>query len=290
MALLLGWSLYRTVADYGQHVQSEAAYYNFESGAAELASEVNAFLGSGWHEGLRLQVPATMPLCSRQVYLDDRLWRDWASLRYLIPKTQSLTLLSEVGKMAAMSVPDQVRLIVWPYQDYSAHLSLLPLNSLIAVREGPWERGDLEKQARLLCLIYEVTPGASAPTNLQVRFEQGIGLLGYRWQGSAGGLELYLYWQTAHAVGADYTVFVQWRRGSEMIAQSDSYPAGGYYATHLWRPGDIVEDTHLLQTAAVPLPDEGVSVGMYSLQTMTRLQVLDLSGTPIADQVTIELP
>lgn len=290
MALLLGWSLYTTVSDYGQHVHSEAAYYNFESGAARLASEVNAYLGSGWQDGSDLRVPVTIPMPSRRAYLDDRLWRDWASLRYLIPETQSFILLSEAGSAPLMSTPHQVRLIVWPYDDYSAHLSLMPLSSLIAVREGPLERGDLEKQARLLCVVYEATTGASAPTNLQVRFEQGIELLGYRWQTTAAGLELYLYWQAAHPVQADYTVFVQWRRGSEMIAQSDSYPARGYYATHLWRSGDIVEDPHLLATPAVALPGEGLSVGMYSLQTMARLQVLDLSVAPIADQVTIELP
>ena len=290
IGLLLGWSVYATVSNYGQHMQSEAAYYNFESGATELASEVNAFLDSGWHEGLGLQAPATMSLPNRQAYLDDRLWRDWASLRYLVPETQGFMLLSGIGKVPVNSIPDEVRLIVWPYDDYSAHLSLLPLNSLISVREGPWERGDLEEQARLLCLIYEATPGAPAPSNLQVQFEQGIGLLGYRWQSSASGLELYLYWRAAQPLEAGYTVFVQWRRGPEMIAQSDSYPARGSYATHLWRPGDIVEDAHVLETATTPLPGEGISVGMYSLQTMTRLRVLDPSGTEIADQVTIALP
>ncbi len=290
LALLFCYSLHATISDYGQHVQSEAAYYNFESGTAELASEINAFLGSGWHEGSGLQVPAAMPMSSRRIYLDDRLWRDWASLRYLVPETQSLILLSKVGDAPLAPTPDQARLIVWPYDDYSSHLSALPPDSLISVREGPLERGDLEEQARLLCVIYEARPSAPAPTNLQVQLEQGIGLLGYRWQSSAGGLELYLYWQAARPVETDYTVFVQWRRGSEMIAQSDSYPARGYYATRLWRPGDIVEDPHPLETTTVPMPGEAVSVGMYSLQTMTRLQVLDPSGAPIADQVTIELP
>ncbi len=290
IALLLSLSLYTTVSDYGQHARSEAAYYNFESGAAELASQVNAFLGAGWHEGSGLQVPQTMPDSSRRVYLDDRLWRDWASLRYLVLQTQSLTLLSEVGAVSRAPVPDEVRLIVWPYEDHSPHLRVLPPDSLISVREGPLERGDLEKRARLLCVIYEAAGGAPAPQNLRVQLEQGIELLGYRWQTTAGGLELYLYWQVTRPVEADYTVSVQWRRGSEMIAQSDSYPARGYYATHLWRSGDVVEDPHLLETATVPLPDEGVSVGMYSLQTMTRLQVLDTSGAAMADQVTIDLP
>jgi len=40
------------------------------------------------------------------------------------------------------------------------------------------------------------------------------------------------------------------------------------------------------------VPGEGysVSVGLYSLQTMTRLQVLDDSGAFVADAATIVLP
>jgi hypothetical protein len=290
MVLLLGWSLYTTVNDYCQHAKGEAAYYNFESGAAELASEINVFLGSGWHDGSGLQVPEAMPVAGRRVYLDDRLWRDWASLRYLVPETQGVTLLSEASSGPQLSTPDPVRLVVWPYDEYSSHLSLLPPDSLITVREGPLEKGDLETQARLLCVVYEASAGMSVPNNLCAQLEQGIALLGYRWHTTADGLKIHLYWQAARPVESDYTVFVHWRRNGVMIAQSDTYPARGYYPTRLWRSGDLVEDPHLLATPTVPLPVEGVSVGMYSLQTMTRLQVLDASGAPTADHITIELP
>jgi hypothetical protein len=148
----------------------------------------------------------------------------------------------------------------------------------------------LEEQARLLCVTYEASTDVAAPSNRRAQLEEGIELLGYRWQATAKGLKLYLYWQAARRPEADFTVFVHWQRGSEMVAQSDSQPARGYYPTHLWRGGDVVEDGHALATTTVPLSGETVSVGMYSLQTMTRLQVLDPSGTPIADQVTIELP
>ena len=290
MVVLLAWSLYSTASDYSQHVQSEATYYNFESGVAELASEINGFLDSGWHEGSGLQVPAPRPIPDRRVYLDDRLWADWASLRYLVPESQGLTLLSQASTAPPMPSPDRVRLIVWPYQEHTAPVELLPSDSLIAVREGSLERGDLEEQARLLCVTYEASAGRPVPNNRRVRFEEGIELLGYRWETGEEGPELYLYWQATRPLETDYTVFVHWPRGSEMIAQSDSYPARAYYPTHLWRRGDVIEDPHLLATSTAPLPGDLVSVGMYSLQTMTRLQVLDASGAPTADHVTIELP
>jgi 4-amino-4-deoxy-L-arabinose transferase-like glycosyltransferase len=290
VVMLLGWSLYMTVSDYYQHSQSEAAYYNFESGAAELASEINVFRGSGWHDGLGLLVPEHTPISGHRVYLDDRLWRDWASLRYLVPETGGLTLLSKVGSAPRVPAPDRVRLVVWPYDDYSSFLSLLPPDSVISVREGPLERGDLEVEARLLCVVYEASTDVAVPDNLRAQLQQGITLLGYRWQATAEGPKLCLYWQAARTVQDDYTVFVHWSRDGTMIAQSDALPARGYYSTDLWRSGDMVEDPHLLATPAIPLPGEGVSVGMYSLQTMTRLQVLDAPGAPIADHITIELP
>jgi len=75
IALVLIPSLYATVNDYFfHHARSEAVYYNFETGAVELASEVNRFVGTGWHQGAGLYVPGEKPKKSQgRVYLDERL-------------------------------------------------------------------------------------------------------------------------------------------------------------------------------------------------------------------------
>ena len=52
----------------------------------------------------------------------------------------------------------------------------------------------------------------------------------------------------------------------------------------------IVADDHPLAASVVPAQGDLISVGLYSLQTMKRLQVLDSSGAAVADHVTIELP
>lgn len=291
VVLLLGWSLYATVNDYFfHHVRSEAAYYNFETGAVELAAQVNRFVGTGWHFGSGLRVLEEMPVPHRRVYLDERLWRDWTSLRYLVPDTPNLMLLGESASPPAPQSEDEVWLIVWPYAEDNQYLTLLPMGRLISVREGPLERGDLEEQARLLSVIYEAVPAGQVPSNLQVPFERGIELLGYEWDNELNGTRLRLFWHAGAALDADYSVFVHWRRGDQVVAQSDSYPAQGYYPTHLWRPGDIVADDHLLTPSLVPGEGDLISVGLYSLQTMKRLQVLDRSGAAVADHVTIELP
>ncbi len=290
VALVLGLSLYTTVNDYFfQHVRSEAAYYNFEAGAVELAAEVNRFIGTGWHQesGLRVLEKASRP--QRRLYLDERLWHDWASLRYLVPDAFGVVLLGE----SAPPLPtpeDEVRLIVWPYAEYSQHLALLPTGRLISVREGPLERGDLEQQARLLCVTYEAMSADQVPSNLQVQFERGVELLGYELRPDFQGTHLRLFWRAGAVLDADYSVFVHLTRGDQRVAQSDSYPAQGYYPTHLWRAGDIIADDHLLTALVGPGEGYSVSVGLYSLQTMTRLQVLDDSGAFVADAATIVLP
>ena len=288
LAVLFAFSLYTTMNDYFvRHVRSEAVYYNFEAGAVELAAEINGFLGTGWRPGTE---HSNTPSQDRSLYLDERLWRDWTSLRYLVPEADSLMLLGTATPPPTSA--DEVRVVVWPYADYQSALALLPPNHVISVWAGPSERGDLEKEARLLCLTYQAGPAASVPSNVQVHFQRGIELVGYEWgwYPHTGSL-LRLFWRAGTELDQDYSVFVHLVQNGQQVDQSDSYPAQGYYATHLWRPGDVVADEHLL-TALVP-PRKGYSllVGLYLLPTLERLQVLDAErGEPKADAVTIVLP
>jgi hypothetical protein len=222
------------------------------------------------------------------VYLDEQLWRDWTSLRYLVMDSPSLALVDRSTSSPATG--GEAWLVVWPYADSLAYAGLLPPEQLISVREGPWEKGDLEDQPRLLCIIYEARPALQAPSNLQARFEREVELLGYQWLTQLNGLGLRLFWRAGAVLDADYSVFVHWRRDGRMMAQSDTYPAQGYYPTRLWRPGDIVVDDHLLKASTATGEGDSISVGLYSLQTMKRLKVLDRTGAAVADHVTIEPP
>jgi len=277
-----------TVNDYfARHVRSEAAYYNFESAAVELASEINGFLGSGWTAGPRM--PSGPASASRRLYLDERLWHDWASLRFLVPDTPNLVILGQ--DTVAATLADEARVVVWPYAEHGQYLSLLPTNRLISVRAGPLERGDLEKEARLLCITYSAEPADAVPTNLLAHFEQGIDLLGYALESTPTGTLLRLYWRAAQALNVDYSVFVHLTQNGQMAEPSDSYPAQGYYPTHLWRAGDVVADDHSLKAALEPGKGYSVAVGLYSLQTMIRLQVLaPPSGASAGDAVVITFP
>ena len=278
-----------TVRDYFvRQAPSQATYFNFESGASELAGEINRFLDAGGDSAQELSVGARFPV-ERCVYLAEQLWQNWVSLRYLVPESAGLIILGSDGP--APAPVSNTMIAVWPYADYAATLSLLPQGRLISVRNGPLERGDLEKEARLLCRIYETRPIESVPSNINEHLEQGIELLGYELLPEGERTTLRLYWRATAAVDKDYSVFVHVRRNGQMVTQSDSAPAEGNYATHLWRPGDVVADDHLLETEVRAGSGLAVQVGMYLLETMTRLNVLSADLSTIkGDLITIILP
>ena len=288
VALVLTFGLSDTIADYfGDHATSPYLRYNFETAAVDLAVQANRFLGSGW-DGTKLWAEQNHPLSGRHLYMADRLWRDWASVRFLVPRSPNLTILQEGGKLPKV-YSDEVMLIVWPYEEYQQYLSLLPAESLIAVNEGSLERGDLETEARLLYITFTATPTATSSVEPEARFERGLTLVGHRLDiTSPQELRLDLLWRAEVEIEADYSVFVHLTRDDTILAQDDSFPAQGYYPTSLWRVGDIVNDEHTLVLPEPYDPDSHkIIIGLYKWQTMDRLQILDEAGQPISDHLAL---
>jgi len=300
VALLLVFGLGDTTVDYfGHHAASQDLSYNFETAAVDLATQANRFLGTGW-DGTGLGAGGEPPLPGRHLYIADCLWQDWASVRFLVPSSPNLTILAESAKLPQVSsdlglssrrrTETEVMLILWPYEDYGQYLSLLPVGSTIAAQEGSLERGDLEKEARLLYVTFTATPTTIPSGESEARFEKGLTLVGHRLTAvSPQELRLSLLWRAEAEIEMDYTVFVHLTHDEAILAQDDSFPAGGYYPTSLWRVGDIVSDEH---TLALPEPyDPGrhkLIVGFYQLETLHRLQVLDEAGQPVSDHLILE--
>ena len=267
----------RDVSDYARHLRSEAVYYNFEGGATELSAEVNRFLGIGW-SGRSPIIPVT----GRRAYIDAKLWRDWASLRYLCPDSEALEIWEQVGRVANPPPEKDILLVLWPYQDLEPALSLLPRDKVISLRRGAWERGDLEEHSRLLYVAFRSLSADAVPRNVDAVWEGDIRLLGYRLVPTGDdALLVELYWQAHQAVEASYTVFCHLLCQGEPIGQHDGLPAEGYYPTERWRLGDIVEDRHLARLTA-PYDERTceVEVGLYRRETMQRLALLDEGGQP----------
>jgi len=272
---------------YALHLQSEDAYYNFEAGATGLAADVNAFVGVGW-QGKGLHVPrASSDARSARAYVAPRLWRDWASLRYLAAPAAGRGLVTDEPSSALLAGADEVALYVWPFEDNTAAYALLPGERLIIAEEGTLERGDLEAEARLLYARVRAAPLSAMPAGIEVgaRWEQGIDLLRYEVVALGDGrLAVDLYWRAGQALGKDYTVFVHVLEDGILRAQHDGPAASGYYGTDCWRPGDVVRDRHVLEITEPAVGREyEIRVGLYWWETMEHLAPLSADGVPLQD-------
>jgi mannosyltransferase len=98
-------------------------------------------------------------------------------------------------------------------------------------------------------------------------------------------LTVTLYWQALQPMELSYTVFLHLLGPSnEIFGQKDGLPQDGTYATSSWQPGEVVVDqrTFTVDPGAPPVTHT-LEVGMYRLETLTRLPVLDASGQPVPD-------
>ncbi|MBI2911721.1 MAG: hypothetical protein HYY05_06230 [Chloroflexi bacterium] len=119
------------------------------------------------------------------------------------------------------------------------------------------------------------------------RFGGSLDLLGYDLPPSAQGgapLDLRLLWRAAQPVAADYTLFVHLLdQQGRLLAQEDSFPAGGLYPTSAWRAGEVVEDLrHLSLPASAAGQQITVALGWYRLDTGQRLPLDDGASTQSA--------
>ena len=142
----------------------------------------------------------------------------------------------------------------------------------------------------------------AAPPTIQVPLDlslgEGIQLLGYD-VGAQGGcrldeagqqilvtepgacsVDLVLYWKALDLVEQDYTVFTHVvGADGAVLAQQDNKPQGGGFPTRDWFPGDVIPDGYSLALPAdAPPGDYGLEVGMYLLETASRLEAYDADG------------
>lgn len=143
-------------------------------------------------------------------------------------------------------------------------------------------------------------PGASS-----ARLEDDIEFLGYALTNASGKTMdvLYpgdtvivdLYWRSHSKVPRNYTVFVH------LVGQAynpatqgpvwgghDSQPLDGGYPTSQWFINEIIMDRHTLTLdAQAPAGDYELEAGMYLLETMKRLAVLDSQGRAVDDRIVL---
>ena len=78
-------------------------------------------------------------------------------------------------------------------------------------------------------------------------------------------MEVILYWQPVQELSTDYTSYVHLTTADGAgIAQNDHRPGGNFYPSSLWKPGEILRDSHSLTLPDTLAPGEyNLRVGMY---------------------------
>ena len=143
------------------------------------------------------------------------------------------------------------------------------------------------------------------PETYPAQFGAGIQLLGYGLMGARGQpvtvlhpgeeLTLDLHWRAAQKVEQDYTVFAHLvgqafnpATNGPVWAGHDSQPVNGGYPTSQWFADHTVLDRHSLTVDPhAPDGEYELEVGIYLLQTMERLPVLDASEQPIDNRIVL---
>jgi 4-amino-4-deoxy-L-arabinose transferase-like glycosyltransferase len=286
ITLVLLLSTAATTYDYFvRHARGENAYFQFETGATELAADINNFLKAN---------------VDGHAYIDTTLWDGWAAVRFLVPESKRLIVVDDatapadfrgLANFGNLVLQPPVIVAVWPFQDLVLYRDLLPPDSLISAVPGALERGDLQAEARLLYVLLRATPPLQTTTPL-ARFGDAISLLQARAdQLESGQVEVKLVWQCQAAVPEAYSATVQLIGPSGLVAQIDRQPAHGYYPTTAWRPGDQIRDAFVLEPPAAYEPSSHeLIVALYNPITLHRLPVADRDSGETADHYVLPAP
>jgi hypothetical protein len=116
-----------------------------------------------------------------------------------------------------------------------------------------------------------------------------IELLGYKLEEEpirpGEALELTLYWRTREKIEESYIVFTHLLDDERSIqGQQDGVPVEGMYPTSSWLAGQVVEDQHHIPiTDTAPMGNYRIAVGLYELDSLERLDALDVDGNPLPE-------
>jgi hypothetical protein len=105
-----------------------------------------------------------------------------------------------------------------------------------------------------------------------------------------GGLvRVNLEWQALQTMRESYTVFVHLvGPDGRLYGQRDYWPVEGTRLTSSWQPGEIIRDPHEVRLAPdAPDGPYTVHIGLYLLETLQRLPLLNADSLPLDDKLVL---
>lgn len=134
---------------------------------------------------------------------------------------------------------------------------------------------------------------SSAPHPMRYQFDGGLALIGYQLRpGNAApqSMTIELYWQASEKVREDYTAFIHFVDGSDVVrAQSDAMPLGIARPTSRWQAGEIVRDVRRIDLPPdLPAGTYAIEAGVYRAADGVRKEVQTEKGRRLGSRVVLE--
>ncbi len=109
-----------------------------------------------------------------------------------------------------------------------------------------------------------------------------VSLSGFTHEINNNILSLTLYWNSTEPSLVDGVVFIHiYDETNNFILGHDSPPRQGTYPMGLWRPGEVIIDTHQIPIDELKNPKYNLHIGIYDPASGTRLHVVDNSGNNV---------
>jgi hypothetical protein len=106
---------------------------------------------------------------------------------------------------------------------------------------------------------------------------------------AGGAVRCTLYWRALQTIDRNYTVFTHLvGADGQTWGQWDNEPQQGQSPTTRWVPGQVIADPYQIPVSAdAPAGPIVLRVGMYDIQTMLRLPVIDANGQAAGDHIDL---
>ena len=268
---VLGVSAFLTLRDYAAYAASAEAGYAFESGAVELAEEIDRLGESGYI-----------------ILMDDVFPQEWTSMSFLLDTPPDALLVPGADLAAQPGTPALI--VSWPYDEWLPRLDAWPAPVQIQVKAGPLVKGDRDPQPYPMAVLALVEPSGASGGAAQATFEGGSRLLGHAIEDRGDVWLLRTLWQTDRAVSGDVTQFVHLLDGGALVATVDGDPGDGLYPMRLWRAGDVIVDERPIPLPASRRSQLSVAIGLYDRRSGARLKVVEANSPVAEDALQLRAP
>ena len=264
---LSGASAVVTGYDYfWQYAQQPETAYFFEAAAQNMAESIQA------------EAESTV------IFVDQRLWEGWPSLRYFLDGTRPIHRFQpETGLPITPGTDFSVYL--WPFAPHEFLYATVSPSSTVTITEGEPAQGDLEPTPLPFMVHYTVRPMA---TGLPViaQFGETIQLRQAEYQPvEPTRLQVQLIWTVEQPLSRDLKIFVHVLAGDTFIGQWDAPTGQGYWARESWLPGLALQDQfNIVLSEPFDPVRHTVWFGVYDSETLERVPLLDENGTVMGDQ------